>query len=82
MCQRGMVCYSLGTCRPIGNDGDPCVTQLDCRLDLRCDTSTMPPVCHEFKQAGEECAASTDCASGTCDTSVTPNLCTGFCDGV
>ena len=80
-CTRGMVCSSTGTCRTMGTGGEACITQLDCRLDHRCDTASMPVVCRTFKQAGENCAAYAECASGTCDTSVTPNRCTGFCDG-
>ena len=80
-CTRGMVCSSMGTCRTMGSDGEGCITQLDCRLDHRCDTGAMPAVCRTFKQAGENCAASAQCASGTCNMSTTPSLCTGFCDG-
>jgi hypothetical protein len=64
--------YCPGTLTPNQGDGDPCVSDGECKANLYCykgGYNQCPGVCRAKSQSGETCAASAPCASGlTCSS--------------
>ena len=59
--------FCPGTITPNQNEGDPCVSDGECKANLYCYKGAnyqCPGVCRAKAQNGESCASSAECASG------------------